>query len=653
MCGICGYVLAGGERASPVVVRSMNETLRARGPDQEGIWCGGPAALAMRRLAIVDVAGGRQPVQNETGSVIALCNGELYNHLELRAWLQRRGHRLRSGSDAEVIPHLYEEEGAEFVERLNGMFALAVWDSQRQQLLLARDRMGQKPLYWARLGSGIVFGSEIKALLRHPELVTTLDPAGLLRYLAFEYVPAPWTIFRGVYKLRRGHVLRWHGGDAQIRPYVAAWPEHTGNEPTASDEELAEELWHRLTASVRRRLMSDVPLGAFLSGGIDSAAVIAAMAEVAPQTQLKTFTIGFTDPSYDESAWARTVANHFGTSHHERIFDIDELLRVLPAMAAYLDEPFGDASVLPTHLLSRFAREHVTVCLAGDGGDELLAGYPTFVAEQAARVARRAPAVLRRLCAQAAGLLPVSHANFSTDFVIKQFFRGLDNDTAVTHLWWLGSFRLVDRLKLLTPDLLAELDPALPEREIRHVARTLARGDDPTNQLLALYQDTYLAEDILTKADRASMATSLEVRAPFLDPELVLFLNRLPGRFKLRGRCTKWLLKLALRERLPHAVLQRKKKGFGIPVARWLCEQLRPLAEELLSTDRLRRQGLFNADYVQQLLKLHWARRANYRKQLWTLIMFQLWWEHYGERCGSTTGMDLTDRLGTTRAGCR
>lgn len=634
MCGICGYVNVDGVPADLAIVREMAAPLRPRGPDDEGVIVDGPAGLGMRRLAIIDPEGGKQPVADETGTVFAVCNGELYNHAELRASLQKCGHRFRSGSDAEVLPHLYEVHGTDFPELLNGMFAVALWDSRERTLVLARDRMGQKPLYWCQTNRSLVFASEPKSLLRHPDVVAGLSLPGLMRYLLYEYVPAPWTIYEGIFKLPRGHILIWRDGQITIRPYWRSWPEPSTREDVrrrfSDPEAAARRFWELLQRSVERRLMSDVPLGAFLSGGIDSAAVVCAMRAVAPDADVRTFTIGFHDPSYDESGWARIVASALRTQHHERVFGIHELLDLLPVVASFLDEPFGDASVLPTHLLSRFAREHVTVCLAGDGGDELLAGYPTFQAETAARFVRWLPRPFIGVLEGLSHLLPVSHANFSRDFVVRQFVRGLSRSVALTHQWWLGSFRLADRLRLLSPDVLAEVEVDLPEREILWQESSLIPRDESwLNRLAWLYQETYLAEDILTKADRASMATSLEVRAPFLDPELVEFVNSLPGHWKQRRNHGKYVLKLALRGKVPGEVLRRKKKGFGIPVAAWLCRELRGLVDELLHPERLRKQGLFRADTVGAMVRAHRARRANYRKQLWTLLMFQLWWDQY------------------------
>ncbi len=461
------------------------------------------------------MAGGAQPLANEDGTIWVTYNGELYNELELRRELEAKGHRYRTGSDTESLVHLYEEEGPDFVRRLNGMFALAIWDSRRGRLVLARDRMGQKPLFYYEglAGGGLVFGSEPKAILAHPDVPRELDRAGLARYLFYEYVPAPHSIWRSVRKLPRAHVLVWEAGESRLTRYWEPPPV----DPSERDFESASgRFWDAFRASVARHRRSDVPLGVFLSGGVDSSSVAAALCEVEPPGRVRTFSIGFEDPSFDESRHARAVADHLGTDHRERTFSIASAYELLPEVAGWLDEPFGDASILPTHLLSRFAREEVTVVLGGDGADELLAGYPTFAAERAAGLFRRLPRRAQAMAGTAVGWMPVDHRNFSLDFKLKQFLRGAAEPLPLAHQRWLGSFSGSE-----IDGLLVDGDPIGVEAE--HLRRALSAdgGTDPLSRSLALYQDTYLPEDILTKVDRASMACGLEVRAPFLDAELV------------------------------------------------------------------------------------------------------------------------------------
>jgi asparagine synthase (glutamine-hydrolysing) len=565
-------------------------------------------------------------MSNEDGSVWVTYNGELYNELEIRPKLEAKGHRYRTVADTESLVHLYEEEGPEFVTSLNGQFALALWDQSRGRLVLARDRMGQKPLFYAPLpGGGLAFGSEPKALLRHPEVPRDIDQDSLARYLFYEYIPAPYSIWRGMRKLPRGHLLVWENGQFQVKRYwTSPFPK-----PEECDEPLehvARRFYTMFRDAVARHCRADVPFGVFLSGGVDSSSVAAALCEVEPAGSVHTFSIGFEDPSFDESAHARSVARHLGTDHHERTFSVDQVFELLPGVATWLDEPFGDASILPTHLLSRFARTEVKVVLGGDGADELLAGYPTFEAETAARMFRRLPRPARALAEAAVGKLPVDHRNFSFDFKLKQFLRGAAEPLSLAHQRWLGSFAGPEISSLLT---CARGEPCDVEAEHVAMAAALAPWADPLNRSLALYQETYLPEDILTKVDRASMACGLEVRAPFLDTELVDLVQRLPAEFKYGQKQTKRLLKAAVSGRLPQSILRRPKKGFGIPVARWLRGPLAPTLERQLDPKRLDRQGLFCGDVVAKRMREHQAGVRDHRKPLWTLLMFQLWYDEW------------------------
>ncbi len=622
MCGIAGFVNGGGDLADRGLLERMTATLSHRGPDGDGFYCAGPVALGHRRLSIIDVAGGAQPMANEDDSVWVTYNGELYNELGLRDWLRSRGHIYRTQSDTESLVHLYEEHGVEFARHLNGMFALALWDSRRSRLILARDRMGQKPLYYVETaGGGLVFGSEPKALLCHPEVNRRLDRASLARYLFYEYIPAPHSIWEGMRKLPHSHVLEWEAGRTTLTRY---WQPPPSVPQAAPFEASASQFWQDLRAAVARHRRSDVPLGVFLSGGVDSSSVAAALTQVEPARSVRTFSIGFEDPSFDESAHARAVARFLGTDHHEKIFSVETVLQLLPAAATWLDEPFGDASVLPTHLLSRFAREEVKVALGGDGADELLAGYPTFAAERAAGLFRRLPSPARALTSAAVSRLPVDHGNFSLDFRLKQFLRGASEPLSLAHQLWLGSFSGAE-----IDQLLVGRDAPFVEREHVERALVLAPHSDALTRSLLLYQDTYLPEDILTKVDRASMACGLEVRAPFLDAELVDSVAALPAHYKYGRRQTKRLLKHAASGSLPASILGRPKKGFGIPVARWLRGPLAPLVATLLNRDRLERQGLFRPDEVARRIQEHQEGIRDHRKPLWTLLMFQLWYDHW------------------------
>ncbi|MGH9868364.1 MAG: asparagine synthase (glutamine-hydrolyzing) [Candidatus Polarisedimenticolia bacterium] len=623
MCGIAGYVnLDPAHPAVEAVVQAMTRTLTHRGPDEEGYHLDGPAALGMRRLSIIDLSTGRQPIANEDGTVQLVFNGEVYNHLELRAELEARGHRFRTRADTEVIVHLYEEYGDAFVGRLNAMCALALWDARRRRLVLARDRMGKKPLHYALTPEAFVFGSEPKALLRHPAVKGSLDEASMARYLVHEYVPCPRSIFRGVAKLRPGHIGVLEGGVFREIPY---WDIPAPEE--AVPAHIEETLRETVSAAVSCRLMSDVPLGVFLSGGVDSTSIVACMAKAAKE--VRTFSVAFDDASFDESAHFRSVARHYGTRHEERVLTADALLELLPALAPLLDEPLGDASILPTHMLSRFTREHVTVALGGDGGDELFAGYPTYQAHRLAGWYERLPSALKAgVVEPLVRALPVSRRNISFDFKARRFIKGAGLPPEERNQVWLGSFSPAEALALLAPDVRHALrDDDLLDEARAHFARAGAR--DTLGRLQYVDLKMYLQDGILVKVDRASMACSLEVRAPLLDHRLVELVARLPTSWKLRGMTTKYILKRAMGPWLPPGITNRPKKGFGVPVATWLRGPLKGMMLDLLAAPRLRRQGLLDPAAVEVLVRDHLEGRLDNRKPIWTLLMLQLWQEHW------------------------
>ncbi len=638
--------MVGPDRVDREVLSRMTKTLYHRGPDDEGFLVreyddGLGVGLGFRRLSIIDLESGNQPIANEDGSLQLVFNGEIYNFLQLRSELEARGHRFSTNADTEVIVHLYEDHGPRCVERLNGMFAFALWDEARRELVLARDRFGKKPLYYAQIGDSILFGSELKALLEHPRCPRELDLHSLSRYLALEYVPTPHSIFGGVRKLAGGHFLRWREGHASIEPYWDLVLE-SDDARARSDDEYVEEFRWRLREAVGRRLISDVPLGAFLSGGIDSSSVVAMMVEALPPDAVKTFTIGFGERSFDESEHARRVAEHLGTDHHEDVLTPQVMLDLLPTMADFLDEPFADASFLPTYLLSRYTRESVTVALGGDGSDELLAGYPTFPADRIARLYHMPRLLHERVVVPLADRLPVSTSNFSLDFKLKRFLRGAGSPAEVRHAAWLGSFTPAEQNALLThtpPDPLEEQRRPFGE----------APSKDPLERLIYVYAKTYLQDDILVKVDRASMACSLEVRAPFLDVDLVEFLGRVPPRLKLRRFETKHLLKRAMADVLPPGIATRAKKGFGIPVAEWFKNELREPLREELSPARLKEQGLFEPAAVDRLIAEHMSGRRDHRKPLWTLFVFQLWHRRWlGSRVSQPSSVPSALRAGST-----
>ena len=626
MCGIVGNVLARRDRTpDAAVLKRMSDRIAHRGPDDEGFVVQGPAGLGMRRLKIIDLATGHQPMAGEEGRVWIVFNGEIYNYLELRETLAARGHAFTTRSDTEAIVHGYEERGLASVGDLEGMFAFAIWDAPARTLVLARDRLGIKPLYYAVLPDQIVFASELKALLEHPAIDRTLDLTALSRYLAHEYVPAPYAIVRGIKKLPAGHWLTYTDGRVKIEPY---WDVHFQGERAIGDADAVEALRAVLDLSVRQHLVSDVPLGVFLSGGIDSSAVAALAARHFPG-RLKTFSIGFEDPSFDESAHARRVARALGTDHHEEILGPRAALDLVARLPDLLDEPLGDASLLPTFLLSRFTRRSVTVALSGDGGDELFAGYPTYQAHRLARALELVPHWVRRgLLRPVVERLPVSLDNLSFDFRLKRFMAGMDFGPVERHAAWLGSFTPAEQLALFTPDALARMEMA-PSYAAFHEMLAHAPSASGLERMLYLDLKGYLGEGVLAKVDRASMACSLEVRVPLLDRRVVELAASLPMRLKLRGFTTKYVLKRALSGVLPREVLERRKKGFGVPLARWFRAELAPLLQEACAPDMIRRAGLFRPEAVERLLGEHAAGRRDHRKKLYTLLAFQLWASRY------------------------
>jgi asparagine synthase (glutamine-hydrolysing) len=632
MCGITGWAYLDARTPPPEgateLLRSMCGRMVHRGPDSEGVLVATGVGLGMRRLAIIDLATGEQPVWNEDRSVAVVLNGEIYNYRELRAGLETRGHRFRSASDTEVLPHLYEEYGARMLDHLNGMFAFALWDARARRLLLARDPLGEKPLYWGVFREQLLFASEPKVLLAHPVVKTQLNLNALRQYLAFDYVPAPLSIYEGINKLPAAHALTLADGRVEVCPY---WQlSYRKLEPVPDEQEAVAHLRELLADSVRMRLVSDVPLGVLLSGGVDSSTVTAFAVRAAHET-VKTFSISFAEKSFDESRYARGVADFLGTDHHEERLSADLAADLIGEIGSWLDEPLSDPSVVPTYLLSRFTRQHVTVALGGDGGDEIFAGYPMYLGHRVARAYEHVPRALSRLLVEPAiRLLPVKTKNLSLDFKARKFLEGMSYaDIVARHHIWFGSFTPSEQDALLTPEVKRKTDV-----DVYRQARALYDACDAANPIERMqYLDTklYMAEDILTKVDRTSMAVSLEVRAPFLDKRVVEYAAAMPFNYKLRGRTGKYILKQAVAPLVPPFVTQRGKKGFGVPVAEWLKKRLRPLAHDLLAPARLRRHGLFDPAYVARLQHEHERGLANHRKLLWALLVFELWHESFIE----------------------
>ncbi|NJB69177.1 asparagine synthase (glutamine-hydrolysing) [Desulfobaculum xiamenense] len=634
MCGIAGIIHADGRPPDTAALDAMTDALAHRGPDGRGVrvmngngrgdGTRASAGLGHRRLAIVDLSErGAQPMRNEDGTLWLVMNGEIYNFRSLRAQLEDQGHAFSSDSDSEVALHAYEEWGPACAERLDGMFAFALFDTRDGTAMLCRDRFGKKPLHYALVGDSLYFASELGSLLRHPEVPRAVDPRGLSRFLLHEYVPAPHSIVAGAAKLPAAHRLVWQDGTASVERYWdIPFPEHGGADmPEAEALARLEDLLRR---AVEKRLMSDVPLGVFLSGGLDSSAITAIMADIVPAADIRTFSIGFRERSFDETDHARAVARHLGTTHRERVLTPQAMLDILPDALDALSEPMADSSILPTFLLSRFTREHVTVALGGDGGDELLLGYDPFLALGPARLADMLPPTLVRLATRAAFAIPASERNMGLVFRVQRFLKGLAHSGCARQQAWLAAFTPAEQRPLLHPDILAttrDLDP-LADVDADCMARRFANDYDRASYFYLRY---YMAGHILAKVDQASMSNALEVRAPFLDTELATFLCALPLRLRLRRGVRKYLLRRLVAKHLPAAIAGRGKKGFGIPLAAWLRGPLRPLVEDCLDASRIRSDGFFDATEVRRLVDAHMSGRSDHRKELWTLVCFQ-WW---------------------------
>ena len=625
MCGICGELsLRSGEPPVPSTIRSMCRAMEHRGPDDWGDYCDEQVALGSTRLAIIDLAGGRQPIHNEDRTVWIVFNGEIYNFPALRVQLERLGHTFYTDSDTEAIVHAYEEFGIECVRHLNGIFSFAIWDSLKRRFLLARDRIGVKPLFYAQTSHSLIFASELRVMLAHPLLERQIDLVALNDYLTYEYVPTPRSMIKGVKKLPPGHTLTVQDGRVDIQPYWDIRLERSES-GRKTETEYRRELVEQLQGAVRKELLSDVPVGVFLSGGIDSSALAAAAAEAYPGT-LKTFTATFDDASFDESRYARQVAERIGSDHHELNLTANSMLDVVPRLGELVDEPLGDASFVPTYLLCRFARQQVKVVLGGDGGDELFAGYPTYQAHRLIEYYERVvPGYLRRaVVPRLVDRLPTSFDNISLDFKLKRFLGGRGLPIGARHHQWLGAFTPLQKRDILQPwAQVEERDPF----EVVSAHQDRCAAEQPLNRLLYWDMKMYLEGDILQKVDRASMACSLEVRVPLLNHTLVEWATTIPHQLKLKGLTTKYLFRNSIGEMLPRSITSRPKKGFNMPVARWLAGPLRELVEETLSETRLRADGFFEPRATRRLLEEHYARRADHRKVLWTLLVFQLWYD--------------------------
>ena len=621
MCGINGVFHYRDGVPDRALVCAQTRALRHRGPDDADVWFGGPAALGQRRLAIVDLsAAGHQPMPNEDRSVWVTYNGELYNWPEVKPQLLARGHVLRGNADTEMLLHLWEEKGPDLLDDVRGMFAFALFDTKQRKLLLARDRLGKKPLFYHDDGRRIVFASELKSLLLDPSVPREVDPRSIADFLTFQYVPSPQSIFQGVRKLPPGHRLVCDANGPRVERY---WSLPVEPDPSIRPDEAVARLRELLAEAVRIRLMSDVPLGAFLSGGIDSSVVVALMAQ-ASATPVKTFSIGFEAEDYSELEHARKVATHLGTEHHELIVRPDAM-HLLPSLVWGMDEPFSDASMLPTWYVAEMARRHVTVALSGDGGDEAYAGYTTYGwARDYARV-DVLPAPLRRLLALPAGALP-------PDDPLGRKLRRLGLSVVDRHVEVMAHFPPRDLHGVLTASLRERTrghDPFTASRAV-HARAARAVGDVPA--LLYLDALTYMTDDVLVKVDRTAMMSSLEVRAPLLDHVVLEYVARLPFDLKLRGDVTKWALKEAGRPLLPAGILERGKQGFGVPLEHWFGADFGRLAKDVLLDRRCRERGWLDARGVEHVLAGRTQRDDRHARQVFTLVCLELWAQTWLDR---------------------
>jgi asparagine synthase (glutamine-hydrolysing) len=626
MCGIVGIVRGDGLDVDGALLTRMADAVRHRGPDDDGFYLNGPVGLGMRRLSIIDLKSGQQPIHNQDRTAWIVFNGEIYNYRELRDQLEKLGHTFYTNSDTEAIIHAYDQYGADCPTHLRGMFAFAIWDERSQELFLARDRVGKKPLLYSQVNGKLVFASEFSALLLHPDISRDIDREAIHYYLSFMCVPAPLTAYRAIKKLEPGHSLRFRQSDGQIT-IQRYWQLNFSQKTNLSEEEAGERAVELLREAVRVRLMSEVPLGAFLSGGIDSSAVVALMSEESSEP-VKTFSIGFEEQDFSELHHARRVAEHVGAEHHEFIVKPDAM-EVLPLLVEHYGEPYADSSAIPTYYVSRETRRHVTVALNGDGGDECFAGYERYAAMRLAERYRKVPAVMREsVIKQLVGLLPSSELRRGRVRNVKRFLEAASLAPVERYLRWVSVLDRKTKSALYTDEMLHEtrnFDPA------NWLAPWFARvnGAGVVDASLLADTMTYLPNDLLVKVDIASMAVSLEARSPFLDHHVIEFAASLPEDLKLRGLTTKYLLKRVLKKLVPVENLNRPKMGFGIPIGHWFRGPMQKFLGERLLSEKALSRGLFKSTEVTRMFEMHTRGERDYSHQLWTLLMLELWFQRF------------------------
>jgi len=624
MCGIVGIVRNDRKPVDEELLARMNNAIRHRGPDDDGFYVNGSVGLGMRRLAIIDLKGGAQPIHNRDRSSWIVFNGEIYNYLELREKLEKLGHTFYTNSDTEAIVHAYDQFGADCPKHLRGMFAFAIWNERTEELFLARDRVGKKPVLYAHVNGQLIFGSEFSALLLHPDVSRDIQPEALDYYLSFMCIPAPLTAYRAIRKLEPGHWLRWYKGEIELQRY---WQPDFTKKIDLSEEEAGERTVEILRDAVRVRLMSEVPLGAFLSGGIDSSAVVALMSQESSE-RVKTFSIGFDEQDFSELHHARRIAEHVGAEHHEFIVRPDAL-EVLPTLVEHYGEPYADSSAVPTYYVAKETRKHVTVALNGDGGDESFAGYERYIAMGLTEKYRRVPSFLREsVIKETVNLIPSSPLKRSRLKSAKRLLDAVALPRVDRYARWVSVFN--DQTKQpLYSDHFREQTQAADATGILAEWFKRANGIGVVDAMLLTDQMTYLPNDLLVKVDIATMAVSLEARSPFLDHHVIEFAASLPQNLKLRRLTSKYLLKKVLRKLLPSENLKRRKMGFGVPVGHWFRGKMQPFLREVLLSEKALRRGLFQPDEVKQLIELHVRGERDYSQQLWTLLMLELWFNRF------------------------
>jgi asparagine synthase (glutamine-hydrolysing) len=624
VCGIAGIVRSDGAPVDRELLSRMNEAIRHRGPDEDGFYFSAGVGLAMRRLAIIDLKSGQQPIHNQGSTAWIVFNGEIYNYRELREQLEKLGHRFYTDSDTEAIVHAYDQYGTDCPKYLRGMFAFAIWDERAKSLFLARDRVGKKPLLYAQLEGELVFGSEFTAVLEHPRVSRDVDFEAIHHYLSFICVPAPLTAYRAIRKLEPGHWLLWREGEIKTERY---WQLDFSRKQNIGEEEAGERVVELLRDAVRVRLMSEVPLGAFLSGGIDSSAVVALMAQESSE-KIKTFSIGFDEQDFSELHHARRVAEHVGADHHEFIVRPDAM-EILPTLVEHYGEPFADSSAIPSYYVSKETRAYVTVALNGDGGDECFAGYQRYAAMKIAQQYASLPGALRdSVIANVVSALPGFDARQNPLRKAKRFIAAASLPPVERYLRWVSAFDEAAKQNLYSAAFRHETE-GFRTASILEPWFAKANGAGIVDASLLTDTMTYLPNDLLVKMDIASMTVSLEARSPFLDHHLMEFAAGLPEKLKLRRLTTKYLLKRVLRKLVPAENLNRSKMGFGVPIGHWFRGAMQPFLRETLLSEKALGRGLFQPEMVRQLIDSHVAAKADHSHRLWSLLMLELWYQRF------------------------